>query len=48
LGVNLDGGKSTLHSPFLEIIVVIFLGESNIVALYSNLFETIGKHEMKN
>jgi hypothetical protein len=25
-----------------------FLGESNIVALYSNLFEKFNKNEMKN
>jgi hypothetical protein len=48
LGVNLDGGKSTLHSPFLEVTMAIFLGESSIVALYSNLFEKLGKSEMKN
>jgi hypothetical protein len=25
-----------------------FLGESSIVALYSNIFEKLGKNEMKN
>jgi hypothetical protein len=29
-------------------IMTIFLGESSIVALYSNLFEKLGKNEMKN
>jgi hypothetical protein len=28
--------------------MTIFLGESSIVALYSNLFEKLGKNEMKN
>jgi hypothetical protein len=41
-------GKITLHSPFLEATMVFFLGESNIVALYSNIFEKLGKSEMKN
>jgi hypothetical protein len=40
--------KNTLHSPFLEVTVAFFLGESSIVALYSNLFEKLGKSEMKN
>jgi hypothetical protein len=33
---------------FLEVIVVAFLSDSSIVALYSNLFEKLGKNEMKN
>jgi hypothetical protein len=37
-----------LQWTFLEILVVIFLGESSIIALYANLFEKLGKNEMKN
>jgi hypothetical protein len=33
---------------FLEVIVAFYLGELSIVALYSNLFEKLGKSEMKN
>jgi hypothetical protein len=42
--------KSTLHSPFLEITMAIlfFVGESNIVELCWNLFEKLGKNEVKN
>jgi hypothetical protein len=40
--------KNTLHSPFLGNHGDIFLGELSIVALYSNLFEKLGKNEMKN
>jgi hypothetical protein len=40
-------GKITLHWTFLEVVVVAFLNDSNIVALYSNLFEKLGKNEMK-
>jgi hypothetical protein len=32
-------GKSTLQWIFLEITVVVFLNESIIVTLYSNLFD---------
>jgi hypothetical protein len=41
-------GKTTLQWTFLEIIVAFFMGESSVVALYSNLFEKLGKSEMKN
>jgi len=42
-------GKSTLKWMCLEVIVVLyFLNESSIVALYSNLFEKFSKSEMKN
>jgi hypothetical protein len=32
----------------LEAIVAFLMGESSIVAFYSNLFEKLGKIEMKN
>ncbi len=37
--------KSTLQWTFLEVIVAFLMGESSIVAFYSNPFEKLGKIE---
>ncbi len=37
-----------LQWTFLEVLVAIFWGKSSIIALYANLFEKLGKSEMKN
>jgi len=41
-------GKSMLWWTFLDVPMVVFLSELNIVALYANLFEKLGKSKMKN
>ncbi len=51
----LDGGSSvniTIKTHYDGLFSMsqwqFFLGESNIVALHSNIFEKLGKNEMKN
>jgi len=42
-------GKNMLQWTFLDVpMIVFFMGESSIVALLANLFEKLGKSEMKN